>query len=208
MPEMIPGLTIANPESVNKILQIFHNGLSRVPFSPGEGVFAGILVAYMDDVRAFDAFLHLMAGPKRMALHYFDTAIVHDLCEVWDQLLLAKRPQVHSQFRLMGVRHEGYLTVWLRTAFLKADISPGCRLKLFDRFVAYGTRALFSFGLTLVDLAKKIQSPDELVEVLANPSQLVEDGKWDRVLVRSNRDWVTKTEYKEMFKRADVPRIP
>jgi hypothetical protein len=203
--ESIPGLAISGNNA--RILQLFHNGQPSVAFQPAEGLFASILLAYMDEVKAFDAFLHLMAGPKRMAKNYFDPETIKNLAKVWETILRRRKPAAFARMKRRQVRHEDYVSVWLTTAFLKAELPPGCRLRVFDRFLAFGARAIFSLGLSLVDFVTDLPA-ETIVDMLVKPTQLVPERQWERILSHTTTDWIPKTEYKKVFRELRVLRIP
>jgi hypothetical protein len=210
-PELISGLAIISKETVIQLLTAFHKGQATVPYVAAEGIFASILLAYMDEVKAFTAFLYLLSGPKRLAKNYYDNEIVAGITEVWLVLVKLKNVPMYERLEKLGVDHMEYMKIWLRTVFLTTQFPLPLRLMLFDRFIAYGTRAIFSFGLILLHLLAdrpEMQSAASAVAILKEPTPLFGSLDWEKVLAKGDSEFISKTVYGGLFTGAKIYRIP
>jgi hypothetical protein len=157
-----------------KLLRAYLNADTEVTYSPLMGYVASILLGYMPTHLAYYTYLVLMTSTKHKAHNYFKDSEVQEITRVWDVLLQQHLPNIGQKFLQLSVDHKDYFPHWLQTAFLDVPCLPAIRLRIFDRFVKFGTRALFSFGLVVVTLATPSLNPlsrkEEMVSVLMNPA--------------------------------------
>jgi hypothetical protein len=174
-------------------------------YAIGMSFIAGMFASYMEPQRALWCFLKLMGGAGReMRLLYTkEFEGWRHLNIVWGRLLTEKFKKVAEHLQSYGIVPEGYTRSWFLTAFLEVEIRPELRLIVFDRFVAFGRRALLSFGLTIVamcagEIVKGNQK--ECLEILQTPKL----GEWKSVLVKYDRLFLSEKEYVTLSKRAGL----
>jgi hypothetical protein len=148
---------------------------TKIPYSPNLGYIASLLLAYLPAWQAGTLYVELFTSSKRRASNYFHEGQVAQLAAVWGLALQKKVPKVHERLLKLGVDHKAYLAEWLQTAFLAIDFVPELSLRIFDRYVKYGTRTLISFGVTIAYvLQDKVvaagTAPDAL-RLLRDPSK-------------------------------------
>jgi hypothetical protein len=87
-------------------------------------------------------------------------------------ILRNRIPKILTRLERLRINTVDYMTEWLQTAFLKIEFPKEIHLRVFDRFVAYGTRTLFSLGLViLVFVEDKLKVADTrgALDMLRNP---------------------------------------
>lgn len=161
-------------DALFKLLRSYLNADTEVIYSPLMGYMASILLGYMPTHLAYFTFLTLMTNTKHKVHNYFKEAEVQEITRVWDVLLQQRLPTIGPKFLELSVEHKDYFPGWLQTAFLDVPCPPAIRLRVFDRLVKFGTRALFSFGLVVVSLAapklNDMRRKEDVVAVLTNPA--------------------------------------
>lgn len=212
-PFAVPGLAPLPEDSTpddlsNIIVALLAVEPNKLEYSPNIGYVPSLLLGYLPVWKAFTAFLYLMTSSKHRGTNYFRDPSLSKLAKVWDQVLLKKGSAVHRKLLALGVEHKEYLTTWCQTAFLKADFQPELKLRIFDRFVKFGSPALFSFGLVIVNLISKsildTTGKEECVRLLLDPSGTPPFQTVPPVVKKLDSFWIRKADYKKYCERAGV----
>jgi hypothetical protein len=170
------------------------------------GVIPSLFMSYMPEAHAFISFLQLMVGRKRSAHDYFDPAGMTTIGLAWERLLKRRLGEVKRVLDLHRIETAEYLPPWLQTAFLTRPIDPRIRLRVFDRFVAFGTRALFSFGLVIMFGVKHIMfsaDRETLLKKLMAPESDPLFRSWKRTIDQLDRFNVTSIEFKRLMNNGE-----
>lgn len=195
------------------LLRAYLNADPNITYSPLMGYVASILLGYMPTHLAYFAYLTLMTSTKHKAHNYFKDAEVQEIARVWDVLLQQRLPKIGPKFIQLSVDHKDYFAHWLQTAFLDVPCSPAIRLRVFDRFVKFGTRALFSFGLVVVSLVMPKLSDsnkkEDMIAVLINPAADGTLANWQNVIKLYDQLFLTKKKFTELIESAKCTlRLP
>jgi hypothetical protein len=203
-PAAIPGLAPVKEDTTgddlaNIVRALLGSDPSKMPYSPNVGYIASLFLGYLPAWRAFTAVLYLFTSSKHRVSNYFHVAQVGEIAKVWERALLKHAAAIQRKFNGLEVQHVDYLTDWLQTAFLKIEFAPELRLRIFDRFIKFGTPALLSFGIVIVHaLNEKLQTAADREAVLAllkNPSGAEFFSNLDTVIKKLDSVWVRKKDY-------------
>jgi hypothetical protein len=85
------------------------------------------------------------------------------------------------------------------------------KLKIFDRYVAFGSRALLSLALAIISLDKKelVQSPKEIMlPLLQDPMKGPRLRDWKVIMEKWDKLFLSKSDYLKAIKKAGVENIP
>jgi hypothetical protein len=166
------------------------------------GYIASLLLAYMPDGRAFTAYLHVMTGKKKAARDFFIPIRLQGLIRAWDYLLGKKLPDVKNRIEDVGITTDEYFPDWVQSAFLAPQFHPTLKLRLFDRFVAFGPRALLSFGIVIMMVVRAIlsASKESLLRRIKDPADDASFANCRWVMEKMDRYLITKTEYAKLRK--------
>jgi hypothetical protein len=150
-----------------------------------------------------------MHGTKHSLRELFvnDFAKFRSFNIVWDKIIRSKFPKVHANLKRLGIEHMTYTSKWFLTAFLTLPFAPEFRLRIFDRYAAFGMRALLSLGIVMIGkmkMALESRHSRDLRSLLLNPlthSKLLDCRnllvKWDKVMMSEAR-------YKKLMKRTGL----
>jgi hypothetical protein len=169
------------------------------------GFIAAMLLSYLEEARAFWCFATLMSDHRKLYANGFTG--LHRLNSAWEAMAEAKYPAVVAHLRRVEVTPILYTTGWWLTAFMGMDLPSELRMRIFDRFVAFGYRALFAFGLVIFSAEKDrlaSASSTECMGILQSPggSPAIADAR--RAIARYDRKWLSETEYTNCLKKAQV----
>jgi hypothetical protein len=194
--------------SLYHVLRAYSNADKELGYFQGMAFPAALLLAYMPEERAFWAFWYLMRGKHRLRDYYInDFANLKKLNRVWDVIFEKKYPKIYANFKKFEIDPLVYTTSWFLTAFLNMDFPAVLRLRIFDRYCAFGTRALLSLGLTCISLLKKelmASEMGEILPVLQNPSRGQRLQDWRVVIAKWDKLFISKIECSSYFERVGV----
>jgi hypothetical protein len=100
---------------------------------------------------------------------------------------------------------------WFLSAFQNFHFKPNLRLRFYDTYLAFGTRALFSFGLTIVAIERKRLATgnlDLVMTILQKPHGRLAFKDWRKVLAVYQDMFITSTQYSSYFRRAGITEFP
>lgn len=217
IPRTMPTVTMFTKDDVRRslgnVLRAYSNMDTELDYLQGMGFTAAFLLAYMDETSAFWCFKNLMNGPNHRLRDFYlnEFGGLRQLNIVWDAMLKDKFPKVHKNLIAKNIDHLIYTPSWYLTAFLNLGFSHVFKLRLFDRYICYGTRALVSLGLTIVEMnLDNLESgPMEVViPILQNPVASKRMKNWRRVIDHWDKNFLREKQYKKYFKKTGVEYIP
>jgi hypothetical protein len=194
-------------ESLRRILHAYANLDPELGYVQGMAFLAAMFLTYMDEARGFWCFATLMRERQHRRLFIHGFAGLAALNRAWDVLVEMKYPRIAQHLRGIHINTFAYTTPWWLTAFMGLEFNSDLRLRLFDRFVMFGYRALFSFGLAVLASAKAVLTSGEMgdcLEILQRPGTYHRFTDWRAAIVQYDKEWIGKTEYRNCLKKADV----
>ena len=196
-------------DSLRNVLQAYSNVDKELGYIQGMGFLAAMFLSYMDETSAYWCFANLMNGPVfKMRWLYIDQfAGLQELCTIWELLLKERYPKVLKALTKNNVVPQIYATSWFLTAYMNSDFPTPLRLRIFDRFVTFGCRALLSFGLAIISLTKRELVKGDLsvcIRTMQKPEELPVFRDWRHVMEKYDKLFLTRKEYKALFKKADI----
>jgi hypothetical protein len=200
-------------ESLYLLLRAYSNADRELRYSQGMAFSAGLLRAYMSETRAFWAFWHLMKGSKHELSQFYvcEFSRLKELNQVWEVLLQKNFPKIARHLKKLQVDTMLYTSAWFLTGFQSIHFPKPLKLRLFDRQVAFGTRALLSFALTIVSIEKKqleTENAEILIPFLQNPMKFPKFPNWQNLIQKFDSHFLTTKEYNAAFKKACIEVFP
>jgi hypothetical protein len=200
-------------QALRELLHAYANVDTELGYTQSMAFIAATLLLYMDVDSAFWCFRALMLDRRYNFRGFYTDGFpkLFELKKVWDQLLNAKHPDFVRFLENNSILFENYAMSWFMCAFMDVDFVPVLRLRIFDRYAGFGTRALLSFGLTLIGRLKHslmTGSPDLLVPTLRQSGNTPEMRDWRGVIRDWDKAWLSEKEYRNAFKRARVALFP
>jgi hypothetical protein len=200
-------------ESLYRVLRAYSNDDPEFGYFQGMPFSAGILLSYMDETRTFWAFWQLMKGKKHQFRLFCldDYSRLRELSKVWEVVLQKKYPKLAQHLKKIKINPMLYTPGWFLTGFQSIHFSKSFRLRLFDRQIAFGSRALLSFALTIVSIGKKqlkTGGPQVCLLLLQNPLKVPGLANWRDVIKWFDSHFLTREEYTEAFRLAGIPVFP
>jgi hypothetical protein len=185
---------------------IAHANLDReLGYTQGMSAIAAPLVIYMDVDSAFWCFNSLMRK-KRYAfrdIYLSGFPKLEKIKIVWLHFLKKKCKRVAKYLEENSILFENYGMSWFMTAFMSQQFEEELRMRIFDRYAGFGTRALLSFGLLIVKrLKKKIIKGDmeNAMTLMRDPGIQEEFAECKKVCDKWNELWLSEGAYAKLFK--------
>lgn len=190
-------------DSLRTVLHAYSNYDAELGYTQGMGFYAGLLLSYMNEQECFWCFKNMLNDKWNMRFLFMkDFPHLHQLKKPWEHLLTSKYPSVLTRLNKLGINYELYSVSWFLCSFMNTSFIPELKLRIFDRIIAFGTRAKFSFAITLVSLLKKklMSLPMERVlYALQNPDTMEEFHDWRNVMVCYDKHWLSRRQYQNLF---------
>jgi hypothetical protein len=213
IPRTMPGHAMfeapALRTSLRRVLHAYANYDPDLGYIQGMGFIAAMLISYLDESQTLWCFAAVMKGQalehRRLFLAGFSGLI--ELNKGWDALLQVKYPRVAEHFKQIELEPILYTTGWFLTGFMGLNLHPEIRMRLFDRFITFGRRALFAFALVVISSSKELLSTAAVIdcmEVLQKPeiNPMMNDWRW--VIASYDKKWLTGREYDACLKKGGV----
>jgi hypothetical protein len=217
IPKALPQITMFNNntfrESLYHVLRAYANCDKSLGYVEGMSAIPAIFLTYMNENRAFWSYYHLMRGKRIMFRNFFvdDFMQLRAITQVWTRFLKACFPAIYSNLKRNKIDHITYTKNWFPTAFLTVRFQSSLRLRIMDRFIAFGTQALFSMAVTIVVLAKDelaVADGQRALAILENPRLHSAFSDWRSVLARYDKEWLDAKDYRRWFKKAKATFVP
>jgi hypothetical protein len=195
--------------SLAKILVAYANLDPELGYVRGMAYFAAVLLSCVDEARAFWSFVRLMAGTRfqfrRIFVNRFEGLSAINV--VWQGLLADRYRKVAERLTKNEILPQMYTTLWFVTAFAGVKIDAELKMRIFDRFVVCGCRALLSFGLVIIarlqDALVKAGSAEALL-LLQNLEKAEQLKDVKALLVTYDKVWVSESVYLELFRKVGI----
>ena len=189
------------------ILRAYQNAAAATGgYREGMGYFAAWLIEYCaDDYDVFWAFMRIMKGPK-IGLEKFylnDYQKLRELCTVWRRVLAARFPRVERNLTEKKVDDVQYAPTFFLQAFLRLQLPPVLKRRIFDRFCFFGMRSLLGLGLAFVSRNRESLATMDAMDVVSMFKSLDGD-EWIAVIHIWNKNWVDKNEYTAALAKCQV----
>ena len=175
----------------------------QLEYTQGMGFMAGFLLLYMDEEQALAGLYGILNGWRTKHRRYFVAGFprVEETTKMWSELLRRRFPKVLNGLKNCDIDPSFYIPNWFIPAFLQLDWPPVVSLRLFDRFLFYGTRALLAFGLTIIDVLKDKmigKTMDVILPLLQHPDRSKEMRDPEVVFSHMDSLWIRKKEYLQL----------
>jgi hypothetical protein len=217
IPRTMPGVSMftqdAARESLYRILRAYCNADPEFGYFQGEAFYAALFLVYMSEARAFWTFYYLMQGKRHMLrtmfMHEFDG--LKRINIVWKHIFEKRYPKVYKAVTDMGCDPMIYTPSWFLTAFLNLDFPPVFRLRIMDRYLAFGMRAILSLGLAVISLLKNqlVGAGLELViPLMQNPCRGERLKDWRNIIPKWDKLFISKSQYTRLFAKLGVVPLP
>jgi hypothetical protein len=212
IPHAMPGVALfatnSGRDSLYRVLRAYANLDPDVGYFQEMAFHAALFLCYMTEQRAFWALNYLMSGKHQLReffLNDFDR--LKGATEVWDIVLRQNFPDVHGNLRALCIDHITYTRQWFLSAFQAFQFNPNLRLRIYDRYLAFRTRALFSFGLAIVSIERKelmINQMELVLSILQKIDQRPAFKDWSKVLSVYDDVFMSAAQYRSYFEKAGV----
>jgi hypothetical protein len=209
MPQMVMFSQTSVRDSLRKILIAYANLDPELGYVQGMAYLAAMLLSYLDEARAFWCFMRLMAGEKFQFRRLYQRKFegLNALNTVWEILLSEKYKKVAARLKAVKITSQMYTAPWFLTAFMGMDFPAELRLRIFDRYVAVGCRALLSFGMVIMSRFKELLlriGPNEALLLLLSPEKHEKLKDWRTLIVKYDKLWIYEKDYDRGFKKAGL----
>lgn len=196
-------------ESLYVVLRGYVNYDEGLGYFPRMGFTAALLLAYMPETPAFWAFRYIMQGQRLFMRDWYanDFANLKKAMVIWASLLQTSCPEVFSLCERLQIDHREYAEDWFLTAFLAIDFPLKCRLRIFDRIIAFGTPAMMSLGLAIVTMLKKeLLGTDrtQALELLKAPILGLQQQKWKHIIATWDTVFITEENFKTLVQKLGI----
>ena len=198
--------------SLREILHAYSNKDAEIGYYQGMAFLAAILLVYLDEIQAFWCFVNLMNGPhlqfRRLYIHKFSG--LNDLNKLWEKLLDLKFPKVSHNLKEEKIYPILYTPAWFLSSYISLPFEPTLKLRIFDRILMFGARALLSFGLVIIALNKKLLETEKATKILLylqHPDEHEAFKDWRNVISKFDEHWLSQSDYDKLFKITNVQKF-
>jgi hypothetical protein len=213
IPRTMPHVEMFSRENVKdslyRILRAYSNADQELGYFQGLAFPAALLLSYMNEPRAFWAFYHLMNDHGLRQMYIRDFEGLRKMNRVWMYVLSKKYPKIHANFKALSIEEMVYTPGWFLTAFLNVNFPPVFKLRIMDRYVAFGNRAILSLALTLVSKLKaELVTPEMevVIPLLQNPYTKLKN--WREILEKWDKLFITPKDYARYFAKVGEQPLP
>ena len=198
-------------KSLQRVLRAYSVFDEELGFTQGMSFLAAVLLLYMDEKSAYYCYKSLMHGEKHMmrSLYLNGFPQLYKIKELWNVLLRQRYKKVAANME--QVDFVVYGAEWFLSAFLTFSFDPQIKLRIYDRFVAFGTRALLSFALVIISRHKDIlanASFEDIVITLHSCDKTEKMKEWGYVLMKYDKLWLEEKDYLALFKATGLEYFP
>jgi hypothetical protein len=209
-PRMVDFSKAATVDSLRDVLHAYSNYDPELGYIQGMAFIAGMFLCYLEERRAFWCFQKLMNGPIfRYGMVYRDGFKgLSQLFEVWGWILAQIYPKIAKHFNDCRIEAHHYAAGWFLTGFMNSDFPTNVRLNIFDRILAFGFRAVLSFGLVIFSRNKKFLARAHFTECvsLLQKAELCDSCQdWRYLLRKYDKLWISQDLYRSAFAELNIP---
>ncbi|OHS96689.1 ecotropic viral integration site [Tritrichomonas foetus] len=213
MPQMVMFSKTDAIDSLRSILHAYSNYDSDLGYTQGMAFYAAMLLCYMEEATAFWCFKEIMMGKSHLLRNFFlpEFPSLNKLTQVWEYYLNTKFKKIGKRFESIGVLTIMYAPSWFMCNFLNSSFPMVLKLRIFDCYLYFGTRAIFSFAITIVKMHEKVlmtEPMEHVVPLLQRPAETKYMSDWRAVIKNWQANFLTKKQYKELFTKCKIEYIP
>lgn len=197
-------------EVLAAVLQAYSLYDVKTGYTQGMAFSAAMFISYYQNAIAYHCFKYFMhndSGRDMRRLYYSTFEGFTDIKKVWSRLFSLRYPRIYRRLERISVSADLYCPQWFLSSFLAQEWPSFFRVRLFDRLVYAGLRALLSLGLVVISRHKKelmSSESDVVIDILQKPALSKNMEDWDYVLTKWNRLWISEAQYKKLFKDVGV----
>lgn len=198
-------------ESLRRILYCYCQTDPVLGYTQGMSFIAGMFLSYMDEETAFYSFLNVMLGKRLNQRGYFLSGFPRlDKANLMLACLMDKKcPKILKKMDSLGVIMSMFTPGWFLTVYQSYTWQPEFQLRLFERYLFYGTRGLLNFGIVIILYHQKILEKadmEEFLRILQHPDSSKKMLNWHSVLQEWDKNWLNKAEYEKLLTRCGVQK--
>lgn len=198
-------------ESLRRILYCYCQTDPVLGYTQGMSFIAGMFLSYMDEETAFYSFLNVMLGKRLNQRGYFLAGFPRlDKANLMLGCLMEKKcPKVLKKMDSLGIMMSMFTPGWFLTVFQSYTWLPEFQLRIFERYLFYGTRGLLNFGIVIILYHQKILEKadmEEFLKILQHPDSSEKMLNWHSVLQDWDKNWLNKAEYEKLLTRCGVQK--
>ena len=199
-------------DSLRDVLYAYCHVDTELGYTQGMTSIPGILLSYMSQEDAFTCFVNVMKGPLDHRLYFTEGFPKLQVANRVLELLLKKNhKQIWKALTNAGVHMSMFTTRWFLTAFQGYHWHPEFSLRIFDRFLFFGTRALIGFALTILIRHEDVILSGRLEDIclcLQHPDQSEQMESWHEVLQVWDGLWIRKRLFEVLWNQEDTTAGP
>lgn len=191
-------------ESLRNVLYCYSHVDPEVEYTQGIGFLAGMLLVYMDEENAYYCLVSLMMGKKINHRAYF-LDFFPRLQRVNAMLFLLIKKKCPEIIELFGNEPNSlsvFTTRWFLTSFQSFNFQPEFQIRIFERFLTYGTRFLLSFGITIImfhrDVFRNLQFED-ILHLLQHPDESEKMRNWHSFFELLSKEMLSLKKYESLI---------
>ncbi|EAY03313.1 TBC domain containing protein [Trichomonas vaginalis G3] len=198
-------------ERLKHILYAYGQYDHELGYTQGENFIAGLLIHYQEEEIAFKSFIQIMNHPRCLHRFYFTEGFPRlDIAINILRILLQKKyPKILKKIDNENMPISMFATQWFMTAFMAFNWDPEFQMRIFERFIFYGTRGLLGFALVIFSRHKKMfheaKNFEEMLLVLQHPDTSEQMRDWRYALKKWNKLWIRKGQYQKLLKAVGAP---
>ena len=198
---------------LRRVLCAYSNKDPELGYTQGMSMIAAMLLLYIEPSIAYECFQTLMLGKRYQRREFYLPTFPRliQLTKVWNVVLQEKYPKVSENLKKNNLDPLIYTPSWFLTCYTNVGFEPVVMLRIFDRFLAFGSRALLSFALVIVSRLKKkllTNQMDKLIISIQRPFEQEEFKDWRYLMKKYDKLWISEKDYERYFKEADVELFP
>lgn len=193
-------------EKLRTVLYAYCHADPELGYTQGMSFLSGMFLAYMDVDSAYQCFVCLMMGKNDQRGYFLSGFPKLEIANEALRLLMKDRcKRVLKNFERAGVLFPMFSPNWFMTAFQAYCWPPELQLRIFERFLMFGTRALMSLGLTILlrheDILRK-SGLEEILPILQRPEESPRMADWHEVIELWDSLWLKKKEFNKLWEQA------
>ena len=198
---------------LRRVLCAYSNRDKELGYTQGMSMIAAMLLLYIEPAIAYECFQTLMLGPRYQRREFFLPTFPRliKLTKVWEVVFKEKYPKVFNNLKQNNLEPLIYTPSWFLTCYTNVGFEPVVMLRIFDRFLAFGSRALLSFALVIISRLKKkllTNQMDKLIISIQRPFEQEEFKDWRYLMKKYDKLWIEEKDYERYFKEAGVELFP
>lgn len=196
-------------EKLTNVIVSYFLTENELIFCPYQIPYASVLINYMDERIASACFRSLMNGNHNLkSLFLPNSSRIDDILKVWNYILENQYKKIYKNFEKMSIQSVQFCPKWFLTAFQIYNFPQPLIAFIFDRYIAFGTRALFSIGIAIISRFKKEIKTDSANSCLQRLTNLDNEPKicndWKHLIKKINKKWIHKKAFDSFLKAVNL----